>query len=140
MPVAGLTSSLTSLIGNHGLYAVFLLSAVSIGVFVATVTNTLQQAMLTAFFSLFPLLFLSGTVTPIESMPVWLQAAVQASPLRHVTQITTSLFLKGAGVRELWPHAAAGDVLHRRVVIIAHPDGCDDIGRKADEPGIAAAL
>src|SRR2546423_12100039 len=27
MPVAGVTSSLTSLIGNHGLYAVFLLMA-----------------------------------------------------------------------------------------------------------------
>ena len=28
MPVAGLTSSLTSLIGNHGIYAVFLLMAI----------------------------------------------------------------------------------------------------------------
>ena len=28
MPIAGLTSSLTSLIGNHGLYAVFLLMAI----------------------------------------------------------------------------------------------------------------
>jgi len=89
------------------LNAIYLLSAVSIGVFVGTVTNTLQQALLTAFFSLFPLLFLSGTVTPLESMPGWLQGAVQVSPLRHSTQIVTSLFLKGAGLRELWPHAAA---------------------------------
>ncbi|MFC3068468.1 ABC transporter permease [Phenylobacterium soli] len=86
---------------------VFLLSAVSIGVFVATVTNTLQQALLTSFFSLFPLLFLSGSVTPIESMPGWLQIASQASPLRHGIAIVTGLFLKGAGMGELWPHAAA---------------------------------
>jgi ABC-2 type transport system permease protein len=90
-----------------GLEALFLLSAVSIGMFVATLTSTLQQAMLTSFFSLFPLLFLSGSVSPIESMPRWLQFASEASPLRHGIEIVTGLFLKGAGMAELWPHALA---------------------------------
>ena len=89
------------------LYLVFLLSAVSIGVFVASVTSTLQQALLASFFGLFPLLFLSGSVTPIESMPAWLQVGAQASPLRHGIAIITGLFLKGAGMAELWPHAVA---------------------------------
>jgi ABC-2 type transport system permease protein len=89
------------------LEALFLLSAVSIGMFVASITDTLQQALLTSFFSLFPLLFLSGSVSPIESMPVWLQVASEASPLRHGIAITTGLFLKGAGMGELWPHAIA---------------------------------
>ncbi|HRD45152.1 MAG TPA: ABC transporter permease [Caulobacter sp.] len=86
---------------------VFLLSAVSIGVFVASVTSTLQQAMLLGFFGLFPLMFLSGTIAPIESMPPWLQAGSQVSPLRHYVEIVSGLFLKGAGMGELWPHAAA---------------------------------
>jgi ABC-2 type transport system permease protein len=86
---------------------IFQLSAVSIGVFVAAVTRTLQQAMLLGFFGLFPLMFLSGTVAPIESMPPWLQVASQASPLRHYVEIVSGLFLKGAGLGELWPHAAA---------------------------------
>ena len=90
-----------------GLEALFLLSAVSIGMFVATITSTLQQALLTSFFSLFPLLFLSGSVSPIESMPKWLQIASEASPLRHGIDITAGLFLKGAGMGELWPHAVA---------------------------------
>ena len=90
-----------------GLEALFLLSAVSIGMFVATITSTLQQALLTSFFSLFPLLFLSGSVSPIESMPRWLQIASEASPLRHGIEITAGLFLKGAGMGELWPHAVA---------------------------------
>lgn len=90
-----------------GLEALFLLSAVSIGMFVATLTSTLQQALLTSFFSLFPLLFLSGSVSPIESMPRWLQIASEASPLRHGIEITTGLFLKGAGMGELWPHVVA---------------------------------
>lgn len=84
-----------------------LLSAVSIGIFIGAVTNTLQQALLTSFFSLFPLLFLSGSVTPIESMPDWLQYGIEASPLRHSIAIVGGLFLKGAGIAELWPHAAA---------------------------------
>jgi ABC-2 type transport system permease protein len=99
-----MNGSLTTLIG---LDLIFLLSAVSIGVFVATITTTLQQAMLTSFFGLFPLLFLSGSVAPVESMPAWLQAGSEISPLRHYIEAITGLFLKGAGVAELWPHAAA---------------------------------
>jgi ABC-2 type transport system permease protein len=90
-----------------GLDLLFLLSAVSIGIFVATITRTLQQALLMSFFSLFPLLFLSGSVSPIESMPRWLQIASEASPLRHGIEIAAGLFLKGAGMGELWPHAVA---------------------------------
>jgi ABC-2 type transport system permease protein len=96
-----------SLLNLLWLDLVFLLSAVSIGVFVATVTSTLQQAMLASFFGLFPLLFLSGSVTPIESMPVWLQVATEVSPLRHFIESVNGLFLKGAGLGELWPHALA---------------------------------
>ncbi|MDV3258134.1 MAG: ABC transporter permease [Sphingomonas sp.] len=86
---------------------VTLLSAVSIGIFIGTITGTLQQALLTSFFSLFPLLFLSGSVTPIESMPEWLQYGIEASPLRHSIAMVSGIFLKGAGLGELWPHAAA---------------------------------
>ena len=96
-----------SLATLFALNLVFLLSAVSIGVFIGTITTTLQQALLTSFFSLFPLLFLSGSVTPIESMPGWLQIATEASPLRHGVDIVTGLFLKGAGLGDLWPHALA---------------------------------
>jgi len=73
----------------------------------ASFEPALQQALLTSFFSLFPLLFLSGSVSPIESMPVWLQVASEASPLRHGIAIVTGIFLKGAGLGELWPHALA---------------------------------
>ena len=86
---------------------VALLSAVSIGILIGTVTNTLQQALLTSFFSLFPLLFLSGSVTPLESMPRWLQTGIEISPVRHHIASATGLFLKGAGLPQLWPHAAA---------------------------------
>jgi ABC-2 type transport system permease protein len=88
------------------LSAVFQLSAIAFGVFIATMTRTLQQALLLAFFGLFPILFLSGTMTPIESMPAFLQTLSLASPLRWFMEIILGVFLKGAGLRELWPQLA----------------------------------
>ena len=83
--------------------AVFQLSAVAFGVLVASVTRSTQQALLLAFFGLFPIMFLSGTVTPIESMPVFLQWLSHLSPLRYYMEMLQGVFLKGSGWRELWP-------------------------------------
>lgn len=89
------------------LTAVFLLSAISIGVLVATISRTLQQSLLLSFFGLFPLMFLSGTLAPVESMPEALQALSLASPLRHYMDVILGVFLKGAGIAELWPQTLA---------------------------------
>lgn len=89
------------------LTAVFLQSAVSLGVLIATVSRTLQQALLLAFFGLFPIMFLSGSLTPIESMPKFLQGLSLASPLRYYMQIILGIFLKGAGWHELWQESLA---------------------------------
>lgn len=89
------------------LTGIFLVSAISLGVLIAAVTRTLQQALLLAFFGLFPVLFLSGTVVPIESMPRALQLASLASPLRHYMEVILSIFLKGAGFMDLWPQTLA---------------------------------
>lgn len=89
------------------LTALFLVSAIGLGVLVAAIARTLQQALLLAFFGLFPLMFLSGTLVPVESMPSLLQQLSLASPLRHYLEITLGIFLKGAGLDILWPHALA---------------------------------
>ncbi len=90
-----------------GLTAIFLLSAIALGVLIASVSRTLQQALLLSFFGLFPLLFLSGTLVPVESMPEPLQAASIGSPLRHYMEVILGVFLRGTGAAELWPHALA---------------------------------
>ena len=89
------------------LTALFLVSAVGIGVVIAALSRTLLQALLLAFFGLFPIMFLSGTVVPVESMPAFLQTASQLSPLTHYMEVILGIFLKGAGFAELWPHALA---------------------------------
>lgn len=48
------------------------------GILIATFTRTLQQALLIAFFVLFPTMFLSGTIVPVESIPAALQALAPA--------------------------------------------------------------
>ena len=104
-----------SLVLFLGLTALFLVSAIGIGVLVASVTRTLQQALLLAFFGLFPVMFLSGTVVPIKSMPDFLQQLSLLSPVRHYTDIILGIFLKGTGLAELWPQTlgllAIGTVL-----------------------------
>lgn len=89
------------------LTALFLLSAIALGVLVAAVCRTLQQALLLSFFGLFPIMFLSGTLAPIASMPPFLQQLSLASPLRYYMEVILGIFLKGAGIAELWPQAAA---------------------------------
>jgi ABC-2 type transport system permease protein len=89
------------------LTALFLLSAIGIGVLIAAATRTLQQALLLAFFGLFPIMFLSGTFVPIKSMPDFLQQLSLLSPVRYYTDIILGVFLKGAGLAELWPQTLA---------------------------------
>lgn len=97
--------------GSLGLFlgftALFLVSAIAMGALVAAVSKTLQQALLLSFFGLFPLMFLSGTIVPVESMPPILQTASLASPVRHYLDVTLGLFLKGAGFETMWPNAVA---------------------------------
>ena len=80
----------------------FLLSAVALGVLIAVYSRTLQQALLLSFFGLFPVMFLSGTLTPVEAMPDFLQLISRLSPLRYYMEIIIGVFLKGAGWTELW--------------------------------------
>jgi len=89
------------------LTAVFLMSAISLGVLIAAVTRTLQQALLVSFFGLFPIMFLSGTLVPVESMPRALQIVSLASPLRHYMEVILGVFLKGAGFADLWQQTLA---------------------------------
>lgn len=96
-----------SLVVFMALTAIFLVSAVALGVLIAAFSATLQQALLLSFFVLFPTMFLSGTIAPVESMPDALQTLSLASPLRHYMDVILGVFLKGTGIDVLWPHALA---------------------------------
>jgi ABC-2 type transport system permease protein len=100
-----------SLAGSLGLFfvasAAALATCLGIGIFVSTFARTLQQALLISFFILFPVMFLSGTTVPVESMPAALQYLSVLSPIRYYLEIALGTLLKGVGWEILWPKLAA---------------------------------
>lgn len=89
------------------LSALFLFTSLGLGLLIGTLSQNLQQALLLSFFSIFPILVISGTVVPVESMPYPVQMFSSLSPLTYYTEIALGIFLKGAGLDLLWPQALA---------------------------------
>jgi ABC-2 type transport system permease protein len=93
--------------GSLGLFfaasAAALATCLGIGIFVSTFARNLQQALLISFFILFPVMFLSGTTVPVESMPAALQYLSALSPIRYYLEIALGTLLKGVGWEILWP-------------------------------------
>lgn len=87
--------------------ALCILCGIGIGTFIATYTKSAQQAQLMSFFVNPPLATLSGSMTPVEAMPQWLQPVTVFNPIRHFGIITRGTLVKGAGLDDLWPHFLA---------------------------------
>ncbi len=102
VPMAG---SLPLLFGLSGL---FILTTLGLGLFISTISRSQQQAMLIAqFFFFMPFIYLSGFAFPIANMPEPIQYVTYLIPLRYFLEIVRGVFLKGAGIAELWPQALA---------------------------------
>ena len=85
-----------------GTSAIYLLTTLGLGLFISTISDTQQQAMMTAtFFFLTPMLYLSGFIFPIENMPAVIQPITYLIPLRYFIVIVRGIFLKGVGVAVL---------------------------------------
>ncbi len=85
----------------------FLMTALGAGLFLSTVSQTQQQAMMMNFFFSTPAFMLSGFAFPIHNMPVAVQWLTYLNPLRYFIEIVRGLFLKGAGADVLWPQMTA---------------------------------
>jgi ABC-2 type transport system permease protein len=86
-----------------GATALFLMSTLGFGLFISTISQTQQQAMMSAFFFIFPTMLLSGFAFPIENMPEVVQWLTFLNPLRYYLVIIRGVFLKGIGTDVLWP-------------------------------------
>jgi ABC-2 type transport system permease protein len=84
----------------------FLFSGLGIGLFMSTIANTQQEAMLTVFMTLLPAIWLAGFLFPLDNMPPILQAVSYVIPLRYFMTIIRVLLLKGVGLESI-----QGDVL-----------------------------
>jgi len=90
-----------------GSAVLFLLTTLGAGLFISTVSQTQQQAVMSSFFFFMPAFMLSGFTFPIRNMPVPVQYLTYADPLRYFIEIVRGVFLKGTGSDILWPQMAA---------------------------------
>lgn len=87
--------------------SLYLLSALGFGLFISTISQTQQQAMMTNFFFFLPMTLLSGFAFPIANMPRVVQIITYANPIRYFLVIIRGIFLKGIGLEVLWHQLAA---------------------------------
>lgn len=87
--------------------ALYLMTTLGLGLFISTVSETQQQAMMSTFFFYLPAILLSGFMFPIANMPEVIQWLTYLNPLRYFLVIIRGIFLKGVGVNILWPQMAA---------------------------------
>lgn len=83
------------------------LAGIGIGILVATVSKSQQQAQLLTFFVNPPLTLLSGATSPIENMPDLFQKLSYLDPLRYMVTIVRGVTLKDAPWSALWPNLVA---------------------------------
>jgi ABC-2 type transport system permease protein len=91
---------------------VFVTSIVGVGLFISSISQTQQQAVLGSFVFMSPSVMLSGYATPIENMPDWLQPITYFIPLRYYLVVARGLFLKDIPAHivwaNIWPMAIIG--------------------------------
>lgn len=81
----------------------FILAGLSFGLLISAVSRTQQEAFLLMFLFLLPAIILSGMLYPVDTMPLFFQDLTLLNPLRHFLLVVREIFLKGAGLAELWP-------------------------------------
>jgi ABC-2 type transport system permease protein len=101
VPIAG---SVSLFLAGTALYLFF---ATAIGIFLGTVARSMPQLGLLYMLIAMPMNILSGTNTPLESMPHWLATIMQASPSTHFVSFAQAILYRGAGFDVVWPQFLA---------------------------------
>lgn len=97
VPIAG---SITLFVAGTVLY---LVSVTGLGILLATFTTSMPQFGLLALPVLVIMNLLSGSTTPMESIPEWLQTIMQISPSTHFVAFSQAILYRGAGFETVWP-------------------------------------
>lgn len=92
--------------------ALFLVSAIGVGLMISSLAVTQQQGLLGAFLFIVPAIILSGFATPIANMPPFLQKMTLVNPMRYFMVILRGVFLEGTPfhllIDQFWPMALIG--------------------------------
>jgi ABC-2 type transport system permease protein len=97
LPVKG---SLVLLLGESMLY---ILMSLTLGIFISTVSDTMQQAIFISLIGLMlPTILLSGFIFPIENMPEIYDYISMILPPRYFISIIKNIMIKGTGIMFIW--------------------------------------
>lgn len=89
-----------------GLSALFLIGALSQGIYISVVARTqLMASQMATLTTMLPTVLLSGFIYPIFNMPKAVQAVTYLIPARYYIIVLRELFLKGGNMRSLWDEA-----------------------------------
>jgi ABC-2 type transport system permease protein len=86
----------------------YVFTVAALGIVLGTVASTMGQFGLLAIPVLLVMMLLSGSSTPMESMPVWLQYLMNViSPTPHFVVFAQDVLYRGAGFSIVWPEILA---------------------------------
>ena len=92
--------------GSFGLYmfgmALHLFAVTSLGIFLACIARNMPQLGMLFILVLLPMQMLSGGMTPMESMPEWVQWVMQIAPTTHFVEFSQAILFRGAGIGVVW--------------------------------------
>ena len=83
--------------------AIYLFFATAVGLLLGTIARSMPQLGLLYLLVYLPLAMLSGSNTPLESMPPWLATIAQVSPTAHFVSFAQAILYRGAGLAVVWP-------------------------------------
>ena len=83
--------------------AIYLFFATAVGILLGTIARSMPQLGLLYLLVYLPLAMLSGSNTPLESMPPWLATIAQVSPTAHFVSFAQAILYRGAGLAVVWP-------------------------------------
>ena len=75
----------------------------SLGIQIALLAKNLPQAIMMMMFLLMPMIFLSGTFTPMEAMKPWMRWTGLLIPMHYFVDFTFDVLLKGNSLYYVWP-------------------------------------
>lgn len=74
---------------------VFVVTTVSVGTLISTISQNQQQAMMGSFLFLFPATLMSGIMFPVENMPPAIAWVAYLDPLKYFVTLMRNIMLKG---------------------------------------------
>jgi len=97
----------------------YIICTLGVGLYISTISQTQQQAMLSTFLFFIPSIILSGFIFPIYAMPIIFRIVTLANPMRYFIDITRGIFLKGVGFTMLWESIMALVILSLIFLILS---------------------